>query len=153
MIYASGIEFKKGLLLWVHIFHHTAHCAAVALPEAVAAVSLLPNLFPSLYLPTHTIMITYFNTASVQPMLAVPWLRRLVTGLSPRQPGITPRPIQWDLWWTKWHWGRFFSEFFGFPRQYNSTIGSIFPKIKKNSSFIHSFTPSLILIWRWTKGP
>jgi hypothetical protein len=21
----------------------------------------------------------------------------------------------WDLWWTKWHWGRFFSEFFGFP--------------------------------------
>jgi hypothetical protein len=20
----------------------------------------------------------------------------------------------WDLWWTKWHWGRFFSEFFGF---------------------------------------
>ena len=21
----------------------------------------------------------------------------------------------WDLWWTKWHWGRFFSEYFGFP--------------------------------------
>jgi hypothetical protein len=21
----------------------------------------------------------------------------------------------WDLWWTKWHWDRFFSEFFGFP--------------------------------------
>jgi hypothetical protein len=20
----------------------------------------------------------------------------------------------WDLWWTKWHWVRFFSEFFGF---------------------------------------
>jgi hypothetical protein len=20
-----------------------------------------------------------------------------------------------DLWWTKWHWGRFFSEYFGFP--------------------------------------
>jgi hypothetical protein len=21
----------------------------------------------------------------------------------------------WDLWWTKWHWDRFFSEYFGFP--------------------------------------
>jgi hypothetical protein len=21
----------------------------------------------------------------------------------------------WDLWWTKWHWDRFFFEFFGFP--------------------------------------
>jgi hypothetical protein len=20
----------------------------------------------------------------------------------------------WDLWWTKWHWGRLFSEFLGF---------------------------------------
>jgi hypothetical protein len=20
----------------------------------------------------------------------------------------------WDFWWTKWHWDRFFSEFFGF---------------------------------------
>jgi hypothetical protein len=19
----------------------------------------------------------------------------------------------WDLWWTNWHWNRFFSEFFG----------------------------------------
>jgi hypothetical protein len=21
----------------------------------------------------------------------------------------------WDLWWTKWHWERFFPEYFGFP--------------------------------------
>jgi hypothetical protein len=21
----------------------------------------------------------------------------------------------WDLWWTKWHWDRFFSEYFSFP--------------------------------------
>ena len=20
----------------------------------------------------------------------------------------------WDLWWTKWHWARFFPEYFGF---------------------------------------
>jgi hypothetical protein len=29
----------------------------------------------------------------------------------------------WDLWWTKWHWDRFLSEFFGFfPCQYHSTV-------------------------------
>jgi hypothetical protein len=29
----------------------------------------------------------------------------------------------WDLWWTKWHWDRFFSEFFGFPLSiYHSTV-------------------------------
>jgi hypothetical protein len=29
----------------------------------------------------------------------------------------------WDLWWTKWHWDRFFSEFFGFPLSiYYSTV-------------------------------
>jgi hypothetical protein len=21
----------------------------------------------------------------------------------------------WDLWWTKWHWDRFFPKYFGFP--------------------------------------
>jgi hypothetical protein len=21
----------------------------------------------------------------------------------------------WGLWWTKWHWDRFFPEYFGFP--------------------------------------
>ena len=31
--------------------------------------------------------------------MAVPWLRSSM----------------WDLWWTKWHWDRFFSEYFGFP--------------------------------------
>jgi hypothetical protein len=25
----------------------------------------------------------------------------------------------WDLWWTKWHWGRFFSKYFGFPCQFS----------------------------------
>jgi hypothetical protein len=29
----------------------------------------------------------------------------------------------WDLWWTKWHWDRFFSEFFRFPlSMYHSTV-------------------------------
>jgi hypothetical protein len=25
----------------------------------------------------------------------------------------------WDLWWTKWHWDRFFFEYFGFPCKYH----------------------------------
>jgi hypothetical protein len=29
----------------------------------------------------------------------------------------------WDLWWTKWHWDRFFSEFLDFPLSvHNSTV-------------------------------
>jgi hypothetical protein len=29
----------------------------------------------------------------------------------------------WDLWWTKWHWDRFFSEFFGLPLSvYHSAV-------------------------------
>jgi hypothetical protein len=31
--------------------------------------------------------------------------------LLPSRPGQS----MWDLWWTKWHWAMFFSEFFGFP--------------------------------------
>jgi hypothetical protein len=27
----------------------------------------------------------------------------------------------WDLWWTKWHWDRYFSQHFSFPCQYHST--------------------------------
>jgi hypothetical protein len=28
----------------------------------------------------------------------------------------------WDLWLAKWHWDVVFSEFFGFPCQYHSTV-------------------------------
>jgi hypothetical protein len=30
----------------------------------------------------------------------------------------------WDLWWTKWHWDRFFSEFFGFASAISFHCGS-----------------------------
>jgi hypothetical protein len=26
-----------------------------------------------------------------------------------------PDRSMWDLWWAKWHWDKFFSEYFGFP--------------------------------------
>jgi hypothetical protein len=28
--------------------------------------------------------------------------------------GFVSGQSMWDLWWTKWHWDRVFSEFFGF---------------------------------------
>jgi hypothetical protein len=37
-----------------------------------------------------------------------------ITGC-PQRPGFALGSIQWDLWWTKWHWDSFFSESFGFP--------------------------------------
>jgi hypothetical protein len=37
--------------------------------------------------------------------------------------GSRPEKSMWDLWWTKWHWDRFFSESFGIPLSiYHSTI-------------------------------
>jgi hypothetical protein len=32
--------------------------------------------------------------------------------------GAMPVQVMWDLWWTKWHWGRF-SEYFGFPLHFS----------------------------------
>jgi hypothetical protein len=34
--------------------------------------------------------------------------------------GSRPGQSVWDLWWTKWHWDRFFSESISFPFQYDS---------------------------------
>jgi hypothetical protein len=31
----------------------------------------------------------------------------------------------WDLWWTEWHWDRFFSEFFGSPLSIQYTISPL----------------------------
>jgi hypothetical protein len=30
----------------------------------------------------------------------------------------------WDLWWAKWHWDRFFSEFFSFSLSVSFHFGS-----------------------------
>jgi hypothetical protein len=31
----------------------------------------------------------------------------------------------WDLWWTKWHWDSFLSEFFDFPPSISFHCGTI----------------------------
>ena len=46
--------------------------------------------------------------------------RRLLTAEAPDQ-----SQVMWNLWWTKWHWQKGFSEDFGFPLyQYHSTRAS-----------------------------
>jgi hypothetical protein len=42
----------------------------------------------------------------------VPWFRQVVAASHHGSPG----QFMWDLWWTKWHWHRFLSEFFGFTQ-------------------------------------
>jgi hypothetical protein len=61
---------------------------------------------------------------------AVPWLRRLVDGLSPRKLGFDPGPVRVGFVVEKWHLDRFISQlfsimflsqYFSFPCQYHST--------------------------------
>jgi hypothetical protein len=49
---------------------------------------------------------------------AVPWLKRLVTGLSPQRPGFAPGSIHVGFVVDKVALGRFLSEYFGFPCRY-----------------------------------
>jgi hypothetical protein len=37
----------------------------------------------------------------------------------------------WDFWWTKWHWDRFFREYFGFPLSMHSTGAPLLGKGQK----------------------
>jgi hypothetical protein len=37
----------------------------------------------------------------------------------------------WGLWWTKWHWDRFFFELSVFPCQFHSTGAPLFVKLGK----------------------
>jgi uncharacterized membrane protein YiaA len=45
----------------------------------------------------------------------------------------------WDLWWTKWHWDRFFSEYFGFPLSISFYRCSITIEKQKNLIIIFIF--------------
>jgi hypothetical protein len=49
--------------------------------------------------------------------------RRMLPSSHGGGPGSRPGKSMRDLWWTKSHWERFFSEFFGFPLSvYHSTV-------------------------------
>jgi hypothetical protein len=55
--------------------------------------------------------------------MAVPWLRRLIAGLSARRSGFATGSVNVRFVVDKVSLGQvFFSEFLGFPRQYHSTV-------------------------------
>jgi hypothetical protein len=54
-----------------------------------------------------------FSLASV-PTGRPGGLGRLVAGLSPRRHDFDPSPFHVKFWSTRWHWDRFFSEYFRF---------------------------------------
>jgi hypothetical protein len=57
-----------------------------------------------------------------EQFLNLPWIRQLVAGLSTQRPRFAPDQSMLDLWWARWFWERFFSDYFGFgPRQNHST--------------------------------
>jgi hypothetical protein len=49
--------------------------------------------------------------------------------------------VMWDLWWTKWRWGRFFSEYFDFPSQ------SLFHKFLHNHHHLSSGAGTIGQYW------
>jgi hypothetical protein len=44
----------------------------------------------------------------------MPWLRRIVTGLSLQRLRFASKSVHVVLWWAKWHWDRFLFQLFGF---------------------------------------
>jgi hypothetical protein len=49
----------------------------------------------------------------------------------------------WDLWWKKWHWDRFFPEYFGFPLAISFDRCSISWKNEKSYIFHFIFITGL----------
>jgi hypothetical protein len=67
--------------------------------------------------PVHTIP-PYF--CSIQLMTQAVSRRSLTA----EAPGLYPGQSMWNLWWTKWHWDRFYSEFFSYSRSISFHCGS-----------------------------
>jgi hypothetical protein len=65
-------------------------------------------------------------------------------GKNPGQEKKIPGQSMWDLWWTKWHWDRFFPEYFGFLLSVSFLWCSITRKIEKAKHFLsQGYTISL----------
>jgi hypothetical protein len=57
---------------------------------------------------------------------------------------ILPGQSMWDLWWTKWHWDRFFPPSSSvFPCQFHSTGASLLGKGQKLIIIIFTFITGL----------
>jgi hypothetical protein len=84
--------------------HHGGHTW-----RCTTASHLLLNLKPGIREQPQTSSVHGFTLGTSRVANQEHWLR------SPASHRGSPGQSMWDLWWTKWHWDRFFSEFFGFP--------------------------------------
>jgi hypothetical protein len=69
--------------------------------------------------------------------MTLPWLRRLVAGLSPRRPGSAPRSIHVGFMMDKVAMRQVSSEFFGFPLSISFHRGSPYSYITFRINKIH----------------
>jgi hypothetical protein len=98
----------------------------------------------------------FFLKVNTNDNKAVPWLRQLVVGLSLRRSEFGSGKSICGLWCTNWQCSSFFSEFFGLPCQYHSTVAlhthtqsggwTIGSQVAADQ--IHNLTP---LTWTTTK--
>jgi hypothetical protein len=96
------LEDKSG---WLAALALTV-CFAHVSTNSLNAVQWLPNPLGLRYIPT---LPHYSANRSVIKIPSYDYISR-------------PGQSMWDLLWTKWHWDRFFSEFFGFTLSiYKST--------------------------------
>jgi len=54
------------------------------------------------------------SSAHLQFNVNVPWLRQLLP-FHCRGPGLILGQSMWDMWWTRWHRGQFYSKCFTSP--------------------------------------
>jgi hypothetical protein len=78
------------------------------------------------------ILVAFFFFLQVTGLVGRAMAQAVSRRLSPRRPGFDPGQSMWDLWWTKWHWDRFFPEYFGVPLPISFNYCSITWKNKKN---------------------
>jgi hypothetical protein len=57
----------------------------------------------------------FFVVFSIILEMSVSELRQIGTGCSPQRPAYILGNFSCVLWWTKWHWSKISSEFFGCP--------------------------------------
>jgi hypothetical protein len=67
----------------------------------------------------------------------VPWLRRLVAGLSPRRSGFDPGSVHVGLVMDKVAMGQVFPEYFGFPLSFSFHRCSITRRNEKTNNIFH----------------
>jgi hypothetical protein len=94
---------------------------------------------PTVYIRSFKHLLLYAKTLNGRAMAQAVSRRPLTTEAR----GSVPGKSMWDLWWTKWHWDRFFFELLVFPCRFHSTGAPLIVKIGKKNCSSSSFSLGL----------